>query len=103
VGTRTDRVKVSGGDKDRQHKTTQDYKPEKNGPHFSPPTLCLSLFSFPLVTTLFSSSPTPIFICLLDWCFFFFLYVADCGEITTFAFNFQVFAFSFLFFFSCGW
>ncbi len=74
------RVKVRGGGASgyRQGQTTQDHrrrKPKKNGPHFSRPTLCLSLFSFAFVTTLISSSPTPIFICFLDWCFLFFSFI----------------------------
>ena len=47
-----------------------------NGLEFSRPTFCLSLFSFALVTTLFPSSPTHIFVSLLDWCFLFFSYMS---------------------------
>ena len=60
----------------RQHKTTQDYKAKRNGLQLSRPTFSLPLFSFALVTTLFASSPTPIFICLLDWCFLFFSFMS---------------------------
>ncbi len=97
VGVRSDttRQDKTRQDKTRQHKTRQEKTtPDNTGQHttrqdktrhktksptilrtpkewsiFLPPTLCLSLCSFSLGTTIFSSSPTPIFFCISDCCF----------------------------------
>jgi hypothetical protein len=104
-----------GGDKDRQGQgewwgqgqTTQDHtrlQTRKEWSTFLPPHFVSLTFFFSSRHNSFFFVSNTYFYLSLGLVFFFFpLYVAECGEITTFAFNFQVFAFSFLFFFSCGW